>query len=385
MPNSRVDLHKAFGGTETWRRLSVAFYSRVDGDPRIRHLFPGKTLRCATEELTAFLVQLFGGPSEDMQHRWWLSLRESHQRFKIGQAERIAWLENMVKALDDVPLDEHLRGTLREFFERSSAHVVPGATDPGGLGGDDDIRSEMAQCWESQRLLDSIVAAVRDGDAEAAITMAQSPVMLQRFQRDRSVFAGLLGTMMGSGNGTLVQYVQEKVIQDPALVRERYASRTLLHAASAQGSLAMVQLLLRQGADANAKDGGGHSPLYSLANEYRGQGGGAVVRVLVDSGAKVNADDGAKQCNALHMCARRGSAEIAEALLDCGANVDARDSLGDTPLRRAVNCDRVQVAALLIARGADLHSIGNKRLTPLQAARTAEMRQLLESNQKNRS
>ena len=123
-PHAGVGLHQAVGGTETWRRLSVAFYSRVDRDPRLRPLFPGKTLHCAIEELTAFLAQLFGGPSGDTQRRWWLSLRESHQRFKIRQQERAAWMENVVQALDDARIEEPLRSALREFFEQSSAHVV---------------------------------------------------------------------------------------------------------------------------------------------------------------------------------------------------------------------------------------------------------------------
>ncbi len=46
---------------------------------------------------------------------------------------------------------------------------------------------------------------------------------------------------------------------------------------------------------------------------------------------------------------------------------------------RHVNCDKTQVASLLLARGADVRSIGNKGMTPLQAARTTGMRQLLGS------
>jgi ankyrin repeat protein len=141
----------------------------------------------------------------------------------------------------------------------------------------------------------------------------------------------------------------------------------------------MVELLLRLGADPNSKDGGGHTPLYCLANGYKYSDGGSVVRALVQGGANVNADDGVKHCTALHMAARRGNVEIAEALLDCGAEIDARDSLGDTPLRRSVNCDKAQVAYLLLKRGADVHSIGNKGLTPLQAARANAMKQLLGS------
>jgi hypothetical protein len=182
---------------------------------------------------------------------------------------------------------------------------------------------------------------VHAGEADRAIDTAES--LRNRFPRNRSVFAGLLALMMGSRNPAMPRYVQERVTHDPALVRERYAGRTLLHAASAQGNLTMVGLLLRLGADPNAQDGGGHTPLYSLANEYGASDGGDVVRALAQSGANVNANDGVKHCTALHMAARRGSLEIAEVLLDCGADIDARDSLGDTPLRRSVNCNQLAV------------------------------------------
>ena len=45
----------------------------------------------------------------------------------------------------------------------------------------------------------------------------------------------------------LLDYVREKLTRDPSLTQERYAGRTLLHAASAAGSLTMVELLLRLG------------------------------------------------------------------------------------------------------------------------------------------
>ncbi len=64
------------------------------------------------------------------------------------------------------------------------------------------------------------------------------------------------------------------------------------------------------------------------------------------------------------------------ALLDGGADIEARDSAGDTPLRRAVNCNKVEAAKLLLARGADPHSKGSRSLTPAGAARSSEMKQL---------
>jgi ankyrin repeat protein len=59
------------------------------------------------------------------------------------------------------------------------------------------------------------------------------------------------------------------------------------------------------------------------------------------------------------MAARRGNVEVAAALLDCGAALEARDRRGETPLRRALNCRKQEVASLLIARGA--RSVGAKR------------------------
>lgn len=70
---------------------------------------------------------------------------------------------------------------------------------------------------------------------------------------------------------------------------------------------------------------------------------------------------------------------MATALLDCGADVEARDSQGDTPLRRAVNCGRPEVAALLLARGADPHSVGSKGLTPALSARSPAMKRVLDA------
>ena len=104
--------------------------------------------------------------------------------------------------------------------------------------------------------------------------------------------------------------------------------------------------------------------------------------VLVGAGANVNACDGVKRCTPLHMAARRGNAETAAALLDAGAAIEARDSMGDTPLRRAVNCNQTSVARLLVERGADVRSVGSKRLTPATAARTEAMKRLLDSGRR---
>ena len=76
------------------------------------------------------------------------------------------------------------------------------------------------------------------------------------------------------------------------------------------------------------------------------------------------------------MAARRGNVSVAEALLKCGADIEARDSMGDSPLRRAVNCGKIEVATFLIAKGADVNSRGSKRKSVREAARTTAMKQV---------
>lgn len=336
-----VELYGLMGGTAGCRRLSEAFYARVARDPILRPFFPGKTMTCAIEEFTAFLVQFLGGPAEDTQRRWWLSLHESHRRFKIGPREREAWMRNMAEALNEAQPDEGVRATLREFFERSSSYVIdrePPASGP---------QTELDARWERQRGIDQAVAAIRKGDADLAITLAKRCSGL-----DRAVEAHLLALMIVSGRNSMVDYAHRKIIDDPQLARTRYNGKTLLHTVSAAGNLTMVKLLLDLGVDPNEKDDGGHAPLYSVGNQCQTEGCESVVRALVAAGADVNANGGVKRCTALHMAARRGNVEVAQALLECGANIEAPDSRGDTPLGRAVKCRKSEVAELFLERGA---------------------------------
>lgn len=373
-PNQNsVDLFDAIGGSAACRQLSTAFYARVAKDPVLRPLFPGKTFKCAIEAFAAFLVQFLSGPSEDTQRRWFLSLRESHLRFPIGQKERDAWMGNMTTALDDVQLKEPIRSALHDLFQQSSAYLVnTGQPVPAS---DRPLHPEIGHRWDEQRALDEAVAAVRAGDLDRVVTLSGSAPLQACFRRNGPVFASFVGVLVGSGHAGLADYARATLLRNPDLAHQFYSGRSLLHAASAAGNLSIVELLLHLGVDANSKTAGGHTPLYCVGNEC--PSGGDVIRALIQAGANVEACDGVKHCTPLHMAARRDNVEACEALLDCGANIEARDSVGDTPLRRAVNCSQKGVAALLVARGADIHSRGSKGLTPLSAARPGAMSRLL--------
>jgi len=370
-----LGLYDALGGKDGCRKLSEMFYARVARDPILSPLFPAH-FRCAIEAFTAFLTQFLGGPSEYSQRHWSLSLYESHLRFKIGLKERDAWMKNMSAILDDLQLEEPSRAALLSLFQRSSAYLV----------NDSKIRPasakihdpELAARWNEQVSVEEVVAAIRDEDADRGLALFESKAIRDYCDRNRAALVSLLALMSGSTHPALIDCVRSRLTSDPALAQERFArGRTLLHAASGQGNLPTVELLLSLGADPNATDEGGHAPLYCVGNECSVASGGDVVRALVQAGADVNGHTGVKQCGALHMAARRGNDSVAAALLDHGADIEARDSMGDSPLRRAVNCRQPCVVTLLIARGADVNSRGSGGKTVLEAARSDAMKRIL--------
>jgi hemoglobin len=254
---TRSALLEALGGEEGCRLVSAAFYARVGKDPVLRPFFPGKSLRCATEEFSGFLVQFLGGDKKQTQSRWWLSLRESHARFQIGPTARRAWLKHMGATLVAALLDEATRDALRNFFSHTSAYVI--GRDAAELD-----HEELAVRWSEQRDLESVIAAIVVGREDE--TLAFAP----RFASRPAVFVGLLAPMIQSGRERLIEYVIDATENDPSLATCRFAGGTLLHFAAAACCSEVVALLLRLGAAPNIEGRGGHPPLYCVANECAG-------------------------------------------------------------------------------------------------------------------
>lgn len=339
MDGRSTPLLEAVGGEAGCRRLSAAFYERVGTDRVLRPLFPGKSLRCAINEFAAFLIQFLGGDGEQTQDRWWVSLRESHARFRIGPTEHRAWLKHMNATLEAAPIEEETRKALSRFFSNASTYVAGKATAAGLEGG------ELADRWSEQLVLEEIIEAIAAGDDRRVLTLAP------RVASRAPAFAGLLARMIQSGRPALIRFVVEALEGEPALAARRYGGKAPLHFAAAAGCIEVVTLLLRLGNSPDVPDRGGHSPLYSAANECASDSGAEVVRILLRAGADVNACGGVTRATPLHMAARRGHVEIAAVLLEGGAAVTARDAKGDTPLQRAVNCRRGAVARLLAEHG----------------------------------
>ena len=85
-----------------------------------------------------------------------------------------------------------------------------------------------------------------------------------------------------------------------------------------------------------------------------------VVNVLLDEGADVEARDDAGHAS-LHYTSESGRTDIAALLLDHGADVEATDDEGYVPLHLASGSGQVHTAALLIDKGANVNSVSKVR------------------------
>ncbi|XP_032420140.1 ankyrin-2 isoform X13 [Xiphophorus hellerii] len=178
---------------------------------------------------------------------------------------------------------------------------------------------------------------------------------------------------------------------------------TALHIASLAGQKEVVRLLVNRGADINAQSQNGFTPLYMAAQENHlevvryllenegnqsiatedgftplaialQQGHNSVVSLLLEHDTK-----GKVRLPALHIAARKDDTKSAALLLQNDHNADVQSKMmvnrttengksGFTPLHIAAHYGNVNVATLLLNRGAAVDFTARNEITPLHVA-----------------
>ncbi len=117
-------------GAEPFLQLAAGLYARIDGDARIRAMFPQdlSAQSEAVKDMGEFLIQFFGGPQTYLERKGHPRLRARHMRFPITTDARDAWLSNALGALDEVvtthQLDERAHDEIRRYLVATSQFMI---------------------------------------------------------------------------------------------------------------------------------------------------------------------------------------------------------------------------------------------------------------------
>ncbi len=123
MEQTEESIYTRVGGMSTFYQLAQAFYEGVEKDTVLRPLYP-ESLEEPRLHLALFLAQFFGGPTDYSQRRGHPRLRARHLPFKIGRAERDAWVKHMLAALDTVEMPDSAHAEMKDYFERAATFLI---------------------------------------------------------------------------------------------------------------------------------------------------------------------------------------------------------------------------------------------------------------------
>lgn len=175
---------------------------------------------------------------------------------------------------------------------------------------------------------------------------------------------GLVKRLLRAGATTdgLEELMSDLLMVSP--VRKGANGDSTLHIAAALDHGHVVEALLKRGADPEAMDSEGRTPLRIAVEHGRLPAVRALLAAGADSGTRATADD----LTALDFAAGGGDGHILRAILFHTADVNAADSLGCTALHRAALNNQAGAIDVLVEAGAIIDAPDKAGRTALHSA-----------------
>ena len=148
--------------------------------------------------------------------------------------------------------------------------------------------------------------------------------------------------------------------------RDRFGQAPL-HEAVSRGHINAVRALIAAGADVNVSIGDGFGTPLHAASRCRDNSNLDIVDTLVTAGANINAQN-AYGKTPLHVASQSGHISIIHRLVQAGASMDARDRNEQTPLHEATTCRQINAIGALAMAGANINARDGLGRTPLHIA-----------------
>ncbi len=116
-------LYDEIGGEQTIKKIVALFYTRVQANDTIGHLFP-EDLTLTMEKQTLFLTQFFGGPPLYIEKYGHPMLRARHNRFPIGEKEAVTWLHLMKDTINELELPVEKKEEMLQKLAMTAFHMI---------------------------------------------------------------------------------------------------------------------------------------------------------------------------------------------------------------------------------------------------------------------
>ena len=146
-------------------------------------------------------------------------------------------------------------------------------------------------------------------------------------------------------------------------VNHVFAGHTALQAASQNGHLNVIKILIKFNVDLEIEDKDGDRAIHHAAfgNES------TVIDYLANLNCDLNSRNKRLQ-TALHIAVNKGHTDVVRVLLQCGAHSSLCDSEGDTPIHDAISKKRDDLVELLLDSNADLSICNNNSFNSIHHA-----------------